>query len=114
MEFPDVQSGIGLPSLTEVEFPEVDEQQPNQSAQGEQEDTEAAEEEPEDTESVEYRDIPGEVAANIHKKEFDDFWSQKLKPDLWTARVRAEGYKLSFIDGKWPEEYQEPSPSFRR
>ena len=109
MEFPDVQSGIGLPTLTEVEFPEVDEQQPNQSVQGEQEDTAAAEEESEDTESAEYRDIPGEVAANIHKKEFDDFWSQKLKPDLWTARVRAEGYKLSFIDGKWPEEYQEPN-----
>ena len=50
--------------------------------------------------------IAGEVAGNIHHPEFDKFWSEALKPDLWTARVRS-GYKLSFIGGQWPEAYRE-------
>ena len=53
------------------------------------------------------RDISGEVAGNIHRPEFDKFWRDSLKPNLWTARIRAEGYKLSFKDNIWPAEYWE-------
>ena len=55
------------------------------------------------------RDIPGSVAGNIHKKEYDDFWVEELKTDLWTARVRAEGYKMTFKNNAWPEPYEEPN-----
>ena len=53
------------------------------------------------------RDIPGEVAGNIHRSDFDGFWNDSQKPDVWTARVRKEGYRLSFKDDAWPAQYWE-------
>ena len=67
------------------------------------------EEDAEHEEEEEYRDIQGHVAGNIHQHCYDQFWREELQPDMWTARVRAEGYKLSFIDGKWPDAYEEPN-----
>ena len=56
-----------------------------------------------------YKDIPGSVAGNIHKAEYDKFWAEELKPDLWTARVRTEGYELTFKNNAWPPPYEEPN-----
>ena len=83
-----------------MQFPNAQEKE-NQQAQDNEEST-AAEEEYSD-----YKDIQGQVAGNIHERRYDRFWNEELKPDLWTARVRAEGYKLSFKDERWPEAYKE-------
>ena len=85
------QEGIKLPDLVQVAWPE-----------GTDSHTALDPEFQDDS-----RDITGEVAGNIHREEYDDFWSSQLQPDLWTARVRAEGHKLSFIGDQWPEEYHE-------
>lgn len=79
--------GVTAPSLTEVSWPPYQE-----AGRGEDELLMAQLQDL-------IRELPGEVAGNIHRREFDKFWREELKPDIWTARVRQEGYKLSFKDG---------------
>ena len=90
-------SGIRLPELTAVAWPE-DSQEPQvaqASSQQQQHLTLDSATQPSAKQQS--------VAGNIHREEYNAFWRDNLKPDLWTARVRAEGYKLSFENGKWPE-----------
>ena len=55
-----------------------------------------------------YRDIKGEVAGNIHKLEFRNFWDTVLKPDKYVQNIINEGYKLPFKGDK-PGQYEEPN-----
>ena len=61
-------------------------------------------------EQVLFKEASATVAGNIHKREFRQFWTDSLKPDLWTARVLAEGLKLTFRESvQWPDKYYEPN-----
>ena len=36
-------------------------------------------------EEVRFKEVDKKVAGNIHKKEYREFWLDKLKPDAWTC-----------------------------
>ena len=48
-----------------------------------------------------------QVAGNIHKEKFRDFWKTELEADEYVLNILEQGYKLPFKEGCKPEKYRE-------